>query len=196
MCASSSLSNERLCCRVAAQQPHTTFYSTKRLIGRRIKDVKRSAPKVSWRTGCLHPLHRRAHSPSGTAMLIAMQHSDAEDLPTAACILGGWRCGGSSGPGVQCGAVRLVHRVSAIGTSSAAVAAAQVHCTADAKGGRQYLTAGHLRPEEVGAHVLRHLLAAAEADLGAPIRRAVISASVWRAKLHIWHATYHPCAAL
>ena len=32
--------------------------------------------------------------------------------------------------------------------------------------------------------MLRHLLAAAEADLGAPIRRAVISASVWHAELH------------
>lgn len=30
--------------------------------------------------------------------------------------------------------------------------------------------------------MLRHLLAAAEADLGAPIRRAVISASVWHAE--------------
>ena len=57
-------------------------------------------------------------------------------------------------------------------------------------------TAGRLRPEEVGAHVLRHLLAAAEADLGAPIRRAVISASVWHAEVHRWHVTKPLSSAL
>lgn len=48
------LPTKRWFCRVAAQQPHTTFYSTKRLIGRRIKDVKRSAPKVSLRQLASH----------------------------------------------------------------------------------------------------------------------------------------------
>ena len=40
--------------------------------------------------------------------------------------------------------------------------------------------AGRVRPQEVAAHVLRFLLAAAEADLGAPVTKAVISVSTRR----------------
>lgn len=35
-----------LLCRVAAQQPQSTFYSTKRLIGRSLKDAQHRAQKV------------------------------------------------------------------------------------------------------------------------------------------------------
>ena len=54
------------CCRVAAKEPQNTFYSTKRLIGRRISDVRRDAPKASFRFAlrqqCMCPLGARLTS--------------------------------------------------------------------------------------------------------------------------------------